>query len=1092
VGNVATVTVLFSDLVGSTDLFTRVGEDEAEVLRREHFDLLREVVRLNAGREVKNLGDGLMVAFTSALDGVACAVGMQQRLDARNRRKGSPFLRVRVGVATGEADVDGNDYFGVPVVEAARLCSSAENDEIRVTEVVRALVGGRGDHAYEPLGPLVLKGFDAPVNTWQVRWRQLPTIAWQAPLPSRLQTAPLAFVGRTEERSRLEAALRLSEAGSCRLFLLSGEPGVGKTTLAALGARSAYERGAQVLYGRSDSGLGLPYQPWVEIVTHLLEHLPEPLLERLRPDAALLARLAPGPAGRFGEVPDSTTEPDHYLLYGAVARALSVASEDAPLVVVLDDLHWSDRPTLQLLRHLLSMPDPIRCVFIGTLRDTESAAESSLAELIVASHRDELLERVSLQGLSLDEVAQLMEDTAGQALPDLGVELARLLQEETQGNPFFVGEMLRHLVETGSLVRDPEGRWAATTEFLENGLPASILDVIDSRVEQLGDGPRRALVYASVIGREFDLVLLAKAMDAEEDEVLDTLERAMRSALVSEVRRGRFSFVHALVGHALYESLSTTRRARLHRVVAESMEDVFGAQLLERVAEIALHWARADSAEDSGKAIEYARLAGERALAQLAPDEALRWFRQALDVAEREPADPIVQCALLVGLGDAQRQVGDVNHRETLLAAATTAEKLGADDLLVRAALANNRGWHSRTGAADRERIRVLEAALAATKEPGALRARLLGLLAVELTSAGDDVAERRLALADEAVQTGRAAGDSVTLAWTLDTAIFATWVPERLADRVAWSEELVRLAVDIGDPLLEYWATARRTVTALEMCDRDTYDEYRERQLDLAHRLALPGVEWHAATVEVATAFLDGDLGEADRRASGALELGLTSGQPDAISYYGAQLVTIRAVQGRLGELEDLVRQQVETNPGIPAFRGALARLCTQAGRLDEAVEVLAGDIADGFTSFPRDVMRLTNLTGCAETIAMARHRPAAAVLYELLLPWADRFIHLDVLCRNPAAHALGRLATALGRYDDAERHFGVACEITTRVRAPVLLAMTQVEWAALLLERGSDDLARARGLVGAALKTATQCGAAGIERRARELIQV
>ncbi|TML85589.1 MAG: hypothetical protein E6G06_21925, partial [Actinobacteria bacterium] len=986
VGNVATVTVLFSDLVGSTDLFTRVGEDEAEVLRREHFDLLREVVRLNAGREVKNLGDGLMVAFTSALDGVACAVGMQQRLDARNRRKGSPFLRVRVGVATGEADVDGNDYFGVPVVEAARLCSSAENDEIRVTEVVRA---GRGDHAYEPLGPLVLKGFDAPVNTWQVRWRQLPTIAWQAPLPSRLQTAPLAFVGRTEERSRLEAALRLSEAGSCRLFLLSGEPGVGKTTLAALGARSAYERGAQVLYGRSDSGLGLPYQPWVEIVTHLLEHLPEPLLERLRPDAALLARLAPGPAGRFGEVPDSTTE---LLKNGLPASILDVIDSRVEQL--------GDGPRRALVYASVIGREFDLVLLAGTLRDTESAAESSLAELIVASHRDELLERVSLQGLSLDEVAQLMEDTAGQALPDLGVELARLLQEETQGNPFFVGEMLRHLVETGSLVRDPEGRWAATTEFLENGLPASILDVIDSRVEQLGDGPRRALVYASVIGREFDLVLLAKAMDAEEDEVLDTLERAMRSALVSEVRRGRFSFVHALVGHALYESLSTTRRARLHRVVAESMEDVFGAQLLERVAEIALHWARADSAEDSGKAIEYARLAGERALAQLAPDEALRWFRQALDVAEREPADPIVQCALLVGLGDAQRQVGDVNHRETLLAAATTAEKLGADDLLVRAALANNRGWHSRTGAADRERIRVLEAALAATKEPGALRARLLGLLAVELTSAGDDVAERRLALADEAVQTGRAAGDSVTLAWTLDTAIFATWVPERLADRVAWSEELVRLAVDIGDPLLEYWATARRTVTALEMCDRDTYDEYRERQLDLAHRLALPGVEWHAATVEVATAFLDGDLGEADRRASGALELGLTSGQPDAISYYGAQLVTIRAVQGRLGELEDLVRQQVETNPGIPAFRGALARLCTQAGRLDEAVEVLAGDIADGFTSFPRDVMRLTNLTGCAETIAMARHRPAAAVLYELLLPWADRFIHLDVLC--------------------------------------------------------------------------------------------
>ena len=374
-------------------------------------------------------------------------------------------------------------------------------------------------------------------------------------------------------------------------------------------------------------------------------------------------------------------------------------------------------------------------------------------------------------------------------------------------------------------------------------------------------------------------------------------------------------------------------------------------------------------------------------------------------------------------------------------------------------------------------------------RERSAVRARLLGLLAVELTSAGDGAAERRLTYADEAVATARASGDPATLARVLDAAVFATWVPERLHERVAWSEELLDLATALDDPVLEYWATARRTTTALETQDRETHDAIRSRQLQLAEQLGQPALRWHAACVEVARAFLDGDLDAAERIAGEALELGLNSGQADALSYYGAQLVTIRSIQGRLPELEELIHQQMDANPGIPAFRGAYARLCSEAGRLEDSVRVLADDIATGFSSFPRDAMRLVNLSGCASTLAPAGERTGARILYDLLLPWRDRFIHLDILCRPPVAYSLGILATALDRYEEADEHFRLASDIAERVGAPMFLAMTEVEWAAMLGARGDDD--RARDLLTRSLQAANRAGWGDIERRARELLQ-
>jgi tetratricopeptide (TPR) repeat protein len=392
----------------------------------------------------------------------------------------------------------------------------------------------------------------------------------------------------------------------------------------------------------------------------------------------------------------------------------------------------------------------------------------------------------------------------------------------------------------------------------------------------------------------------------------------------------------------------------------------------------------------------------------------------------------------------------------------------------------------------------VLEAALAFEPHDSASRASLLALLAVEFSSAGDEMLERRLALADEAVAVARRVGEPATLARVLDAGVFSTWIPERLDNRLAWAEEAVQFSDTVDDPALDYWVSSRRKVLALETQDRPTYETYRQRQVALAARLGQPVMRWHTTYFEGTRAFLNGDLEGAEALASEALELGFSSGQPDALSYYGAQLVTIRILQGRLGELEDLIRQQAEANPGIPSFRVALASLCADEGRHDEAIEMLEDDVANGFSRFAKDPMWFVNLTGAARVAAVvsqtgtsARAVVLANALHDVLAPWSDRVIHIEVIARPPIAHSLGQLDGVLGRDDDADDHFATALEIASRIQAPLFAAMTRVEWGALRLERGRGDPDVARALVSEGLETAVAAGAGGIERRAREAIE-
>ena len=477
-----TITVLFTDLVGSTELMSRVGETAAEELRREHFALLRASIEPHGGREVKNLGDGLMVVFPSAADAVGASVEIQRAFELRNHGAADELL-IRVGISLGDADVDAGDYYGVPVVEAARLCAAADGGGILATDVVRLLTGSRGGFVFEPVGELELKGLDGPVTASRVAWTPLDRADERPPLPSRLTSSvSVNFVGRAAEYEQLTAAWKATVASRERhVMLLSGEPGIGKTTLSARFAGHVYDDGAAVIYGRCDEDLGIPYQPWIEALTRLVAHAPEPLLEaHVAERGAHLLRLVPELGRRVEtETPAALdAESERFALFECVVDLLERTAAEYPVLLVLDDLHWADRPTIQLLRHVVLADRPMALGILGTFRDSDITVDHPLSELLAALHRESGTIRLPLRGLGDDDVLQLLETIAGHEMDEQGVALRDALLAETAGNPFFVAEILRHLAETGAIYQRDDGRWVTDADLRTVGLPVSVREVV--------------------------------------------------------------------------------------------------------------------------------------------------------------------------------------------------------------------------------------------------------------------------------------------------------------------------------------------------------------------------------------------------------------------------------------------------------------------------------------------------------------------------------------------------------------------------------------------------------------------------------------
>jgi DNA-binding SARP family transcriptional activator/tetratricopeptide (TPR) repeat protein len=895
------------------------------------------------------------------------------------------------------------------------------------------------------------------------------------------------FVGRDRELAELVGGLEDAFAGRGRLFLLVGEPGIGKSRLAEELIAHARARGARVLVGRCWEAGGAPaYWPWVQSLrAYVRDGDPAALRSQLGPGAADLAQIVPELRQRLPdlpELPSSGSEGARFRMFDACAQFLCNASQGRPIVLVLDDLHAADASSLLLLQFLARELGSSRLLVLGASRDVDPIPGQPLTEMLAEVAREPVTRRLSLGGLRDRDVARYVELTA----PEMAsAGLLTALQEETEGNPLFVGELVRLL--------SAEGTRPAPTDEVRLAIPESVREVIARRLTHLSQACRRVLGLASAVGREFELDVLARAADLSEEELLDTLDEAMAARVVSEVpgAPARLRFAHVLIRDTLYDALTSARRIRLHRVVVEALESLRGAEPGPHLAELAHH---SMLGSDYGKGLRYASSAADWALALLAYEEASRLYQTALHVLElSRPRDDRARCELLLALGEVEARAGNSTAaKKAFLDAVDLARRLGLSRELARAAAgyAGRIIW-VRAGADDRL-VPLLEEGLAALPDDDLeLRARLLARLAGALRD--ERTRDRRDALSSEAIKLARRAGNPDVLAYALSGRGHAVIAPDTVAECLALGSELREVAARSGD---------RERVVAgygLRIMARLMAGEVSEAEVDVAAAsrvaddLRQPVQLWDVRSTQAMLALATGKLDEAQELVAEALALGERAVPEAAIPIYQLQRYTLADFRGRLEEVEPATRDVVDKHPLRPVFRCALAHVHARLGRLSEARRTLDDLTRDDCLALPFDQEWLYAMSLLAETSALASDVGSAAILHRLLVPWAT-FNAADTAegIRGSVSRYLGLLATTLGRWEQAELHFEDALAKNARMGVRPWLAHTQLDYARTLLARDdASDRERALELLADARATYRDLGMEGWAKEASQMKQ-
>lgn len=1090
-----TVTLLFTDLVDSTALMDRLSADEAEAVRRTHFRLLRDAVVTTGGREVKNLGDGLMVAFPRARDALACGVAIQEAIDANNRDTPGMDLAVRVGIHAGEPTVEDGDYFGLPVAVAKRLCDVAAGGEILASDLVCTLADASDELTVGPLEPLELKGVAAPVPARRIGWRPLVDAARPLPAVVRVADDDFAFVGRSREVADLVNRCRPPLDGPA-LVVVSGEPGVGKTRLLAEAAVAVHGTGATVLWGRcAEEPLGA-FQPFIESLEPVVASLPvHELRVVLGQGASDLARILPRVAERLPAITlvEPAEDADRQLLFEAVSRCIGGLAVKHPVVLVVDDLHWADGPSMQLLTHLLRNPGLRSLVVLASVRagtaDWSADATEAYADLV----RTERLTRIELSGLDEPAVTELLGLADHRMHPE-GFSFARALQASTAGNPFFIREVIRHLNETGRL-RMEDGRLLVDDPHAHLDVPGGVRAVVARRLARLSEPARELLTLAAVIGNDFDVPLLMALTAKDDDQVLDLLEEAIAAQLVVEPQGGidRFTFTHAIVRDALHDGIGPSRRSRHHRRVAEALEQLAGD---DRIAELAHHWCAAGPAGDIGRAVDCARRAGEVAQGQLAYEDAANHFAAALAACRSaEPLDGAVERDLLLSLGQARALASDERAVVTFLEAAGLARTAGDHVTLARAVLGLTGRWLL-TGVVDEERIQLIEEALAALGDrllPE--RAALLGRLAGDLYYA-PDTRERREQLAATAVGVARQLGDPVILGTALSDRNYAMWRPGGERDRLAAGCEIVEAAEAANDPDLELQGLGWIMIASAELGEVDEFARALARYERTAGGARRPRQEWYASTRRAALTILRGDFDDGVRLTHASMREGRRLGEPDAVNVVTGMLWPVWLERpGQGGETfirENLDAMQAAGAPpdslGARVHRLQLTVLLAQRGEAAAAADQLAPFRGQGVDDLPDDYARSLCAALVCGAVALIGSREEAIDRYGDCRQYDGTMAANGVMWAGLWSHHLGRLAVVAGREDAAEQHLTAAVERYELIGAPTFGARAQVELGTLV--HASGDEARARELATAALGAARRLGLPLVQRDAEALV--
>ncbi len=1093
-----TVTFLFTDIERSTHMW-EAHPDVMEAALARHDAILRDAIEVRGGFVFATGGDGVAAVFSRAGDAIAAAVEAQRSLLAEDWPE--PLeVRVRMAVHTGEAQERDGDYFGPPVNRTARLMGAARGGQVVVSDVTAAVVAGRAGVELVDLGVQRFRGLAEPMRAFGVRaegllgWDEFSAAAGTVDVsPAAGSTAgsrtagsnlpgqgeQLPFVGRRAELDVLRDWWS-DGASTARMVLLTGEAGVGKTSLATSFAREVERDGVPVLYGRALEAGGSSYEPVLGALRQFIASGGDSVIDELgEATIGALSRLLPEVAERRPVVAARAAawgDLDRSWLLGAVADCLAGSPRERVLLV-LDDLQWADRPALAMLSRLLE-PDK-RARVVGTYRATASST-SHLAGFLAELRRDDRpVRRLSLAGLGSDDIVEFMAVLGGTQLSSAGRAFASRLHRRTNGNPFFLRETLRQLEEIGT-ISVTEDVWASGQQLEEAGVSEGVKEVVGRRLGSLSGEAHEALRAAAVIGVDFELDLLAAALRRDDDQVMSAVEEALAAELIREDagQVDRLGFVHALVHEVLLAELSHSRRARLEWRVGEA---VLGLRDGEPASEVARHLAAGAAVGDAGHAAEWCVRAASDAVERLAYEESVRYYEMAQRVLalQGRAADP-QRADVLIALGRAANRAGDGDRWHTacmeaadLARRSNDAERLAGAAISYLGSRAQGQIDDSVVDLLEEARDALLASALTEPRQP--LLAELLARFSGYLTNMRPD---RSAELAVEALETARQVGDgrSLALALIYSTQSYSLDRDEYLSR--LW--EAARLAEEAGDVDLVLVADSNLMAAALMWADRDEFDRRLADYARVATALGAPTPLVLSAIDHAGAAAMDGRYHDAESQLREALRRSEQLGDPNLRRTVAAGMGPINRELGRQASLIDTYRREA-SDSSLAYWQAGLIWALAEGGQWDEATARFGALLARP-DALLAGFLRRYSLVALSEAAEILGHVDAA----ERLLPWlTDELDSGECVIIGPNSfygsirRYLGLLTLTLGRADDAVHHHGEALAIHERMRANGWAARSRYDLARALLARDDlGDAERAAALADEARRAADELG--------------
>jgi predicted ATPase/DNA-binding CsgD family transcriptional regulator len=897
-------------------------------------------------------------------------------------------------------------------------------------------------------------------------------------------------IGRQSELAGLHVALARSLAGHAQVVLLTGEAGIGKTRIALALADIALQDSALVLWGACLEDPGAPaYWPWLQTLRQFAQsHDDATLCAALGRGASCIAQIWPDLGERLPGLastqPISHPAQARFRVFDAIAQLWRRAADVQPLVLILEDLHWADTPSLQLLQFVAAEVGAARILVLATFRDEPGPAARPVLCAQIELLRRSNVQRLALTGLHPEHTARLIEAITG-CLPTRSA--SALVYAKTSGNPLLVAEIARYLAREGRLTTDvpPDGTWH---------VPAEIRALIAMRWERVSAATQRVLGVAAVIGARFNIGLLRRVLpDQPAEAVFSALEEALSAGLIEHAAdSGNYRFGHVLTRDALYDQLPAVERARTHERVGTVLETDHRHHIAPQVALLAHHFIAALPAGASAKAVAYAVDAAEQACARLAFEEAVRWLSLARNAMESSaPVPATMRCKLIIALGNAHTKAGQLPAAlEALTEAAREAAHLGATNELTQAAIDFEEAtW--RLASSSERAVSLLKHALAQLSSADETsRTRLRSALVRAQVFAGSSTQARTLC--DETVAQARRSGEPQGLQAALRSRFWMPWQPEDLETLLAAAHETLALAEQSGNAEQMLDACAFRLHLLAATGDMHGFDTDLHRFAQLADELQQPFHRYHAGSMQAARALASGNLAQARSLADAAFKLGTRLPGLNPAGAYGIQMFSIARERGELRELAPQVTRFVDSTADNAIWQPALALILAELGEHDAALARLA-QLAEGqFRGIVRDSLWLISITYLAEACGIVRAHAAAAELYRLLAPWSGRNVVAGamVVCCGPVDRFLGMLCVVLERWDSAERHFEAALASSVHPDTRPWLAHAQFQYAGMLLERGrADDRQRACALLQDARLIAEDLGMSALQAHARQL---